>query len=47
MFLCEPWTLTLRKKKIHRMFEDRALRGIFEPKRERQRENNRKVDETA
>jgi hypothetical protein len=30
---CETWLLTLREKRRLRVFEDRVLRRIFEPKR--------------
>jgi hypothetical protein len=30
----EKWSLTLREKRRHRVFENRVLRGIFGPKRD-------------
>ena len=30
---CETWSLTLRVERRPRVFENRALRRIFEPKR--------------
>jgi hypothetical protein len=30
---CETWSLTLKEEHRLRVFENRALRGIFEPKR--------------
>jgi hypothetical protein len=32
---CETWSLTLRKQHILMVFENRALRRIFGPKREK------------
>jgi hypothetical protein len=32
---CETWSLTLRKERRLRVFENRVLRSIFEPKRDR------------
>jgi hypothetical protein len=34
LYECETWSLTLREERRLRMFEDRVLRRIFEPKRE-------------
>jgi hypothetical protein len=31
---CETWSLTLRKEHRPRVFQNRALRGIFGPKRD-------------
>jgi hypothetical protein len=31
---CKTWTLTLREERRLRVFENRVLRGIFEPKRD-------------
>jgi hypothetical protein len=31
---CETWSLTLRKKRRLRVFENRVLRGVFGPKRD-------------
>ena len=31
---CETWSLTLREERGLRVFENRVLRGIFEPKRD-------------
>jgi hypothetical protein len=31
---CETWSLTLREERRLRVFENRVLRGIFEPKRD-------------
>jgi hypothetical protein len=33
LYGCETWSLTLREKRRLRMFENRMLRRIFEPKR--------------
>ena len=33
LYACEAWSLTLRKKCRLRVFENRILRRIFEPKR--------------
>jgi hypothetical protein len=32
LFVCETWSLTLRKTRSMRVFENRVLRGIFWPK---------------
>jgi hypothetical protein len=34
MYGCETWSLTLRKEHRLRVFENRVLRRIFEPKRD-------------
>jgi hypothetical protein len=34
LYGCETWSLTLREEQRLRVFEDRALRKIFGPKRE-------------
>ena len=34
LYGCETWSLTLREKRRLRVFENRALRRIFGPKRE-------------
>ena len=34
MYGCETWSLTLREKRRLRIFENRVLRRIFEPKRD-------------
>jgi len=34
LYVCETWSLTLREKLRLRMFENRVLRRIFEPKRD-------------
>jgi hypothetical protein len=34
LYGCETWTLTLREKQRLRVFENRVLRRIFEPKRD-------------
>jgi hypothetical protein len=34
LYGCETWSLTLRKKHRLRVFENRVLRRIFEPKRD-------------
>jgi hypothetical protein len=36
---CETWSLTLREERRLRVFENRALRRIFEPKRDKVRGN--------
>ena len=33
MYGCEAWSLTLREERRLRVFENRVLRRIFEPKR--------------
>ena len=32
---CETWSLTLREERRLRVFENRVLRGIFGPKRDK------------
>jgi hypothetical protein len=39
LYVCETWALTLREEHRLRVFENRVLRRIFGPKREREREN--------
>jgi hypothetical protein len=34
LYRCETWSLTLREERRLRVFENRALRGIFRPRRE-------------
>jgi len=34
LYGCKTWSLTLRENLIPRVFENRALRGIFESKRD-------------
>ena len=34
LYGCETWSLTLREERRLRMFENRALRKTFEPKRD-------------
>jgi hypothetical protein len=34
LYRCETWSLTLREEHILRVFENRVLRIIFEPKRD-------------
>ena len=34
LFGCETWSLTLREERKQRVFENRILRRIFEPKRD-------------
>ena len=34
LYGCENWSLTLREESKLRVFEDRVLRRIFEPKRD-------------
>jgi hypothetical protein len=35
LYGCENWSLTLREEHILRVCENRVLRGIFGPKREK------------
>jgi len=35
MYGCETWSLTLREERRLRVFENRALRRIFGPKRDK------------
>ena len=34
VFGCETWSLTRREERRLKIYEDRVLRGIFEPKRD-------------
>jgi hypothetical protein len=34
LYGCESWSLTLREERRLSVFENRVLRGIFEPKRD-------------
>jgi hypothetical protein len=34
LYGCETWLLTLREERRRRVFENRVLRGTFEPKRD-------------
>ena len=34
LYGCETWSLTFREERSLRVFENRVLRGIFEPKRD-------------
>jgi hypothetical protein len=43
LYGCETWSLTLRKERRLRVFQNRVLRGIFEPKREEVEGECRKV----
>ena len=40
---CETWSLTLREERRLRVFENRVLRRIFEPKRDEVTEEWRKL----
>jgi hypothetical protein len=42
LYGCETWSLTLRKERRLRVFDNRALRIIFEPKRDDVRQEWRK-----
>jgi hypothetical protein len=34
LYGCEPWSLTLREERMLRLFENRVLRRLREPKRD-------------
>ena len=34
LFVCETWSLTLKKERRLRVFENRVLRRVFGPKRD-------------
>jgi len=34
LYVCETWSLTLREKHRLKVFENRVLRRIFEPRRD-------------
>jgi hypothetical protein len=42
LYRCETWSLTLREESILRVFENRVLNRIFEPKRNKITEGWRK-----
>jgi hypothetical protein len=42
LYGCDTWSLTLREERRLRVFENRALRGIFGPKRDEATEELRK-----
>ena len=35
LYGCETWSVTLREERRLRVFENRVLKGIFEPKRDK------------
>jgi hypothetical protein len=37
LYVCESWSLTIREEHILREFENRVLRRMFEPKRDKVR----------
>jgi hypothetical protein len=43
LYECEAWSLTLREKHRLRVFENRVLRRIFGPKRDKVTEEWRKL----
>jgi hypothetical protein len=43
LYGCETWSLTLRKEHRRRVFENRLLRIIFEPKRDEVAGTSRKL----
>jgi hypothetical protein len=43
LYGCETWSLTLREEHRLRVFENRALRGIFGPKRDEVTGDRRKL----
>ena len=43
LYGCETWSLTLRKERKLRVFENRMLRGIFVPKRDEVSDEWRKL----
>jgi hypothetical protein len=43
LYGCETWSLTLREERRLRMFENRVLRRIFGPKRDKVMEEWRKL----
>jgi len=43
LYGCETWSLTLREECRLRVFENRVLRGIFEPKRDEVTGEGRKL----
>jgi hypothetical protein len=44
LYVCETWSLTLKEEQRLKVFENRVLRNIFEPKRDKV---NRGVEKTA
>jgi hypothetical protein len=45
--VCETWSLTLREEHRLRVFENRVLRRIFEPKSRQVRRGDRRIRKTA
>ena len=43
LYGCETWLLTLREKRGQRVFENRVLRRVFGPKRERGNKRMEKI----
>jgi hypothetical protein len=43
LYGCETWSLTLREERILRIFKNRVLRRIFEPKRDETIRGSRKL----
>ena len=43
LYRCESWSLTLRKERRLRVFENGVLRGIFGPKRDEVTKEWRKI----
>jgi len=43
LYGCETWSLTLREERRLRLFENRVLRRIFGPKRDKMTEEWRKL----
>jgi hypothetical protein len=41
LYRCETWSLTLREKHRLRVYENRVLRRIFEPKRDEETGNGK------
>ena len=47
LYGCDTWSLTLREGHFPRVLENRMLRKIFGPERERERERENRVVEKA
>jgi len=43
LYGCETWLLTLREKRGQRVFENRVLRRVFGPKREKGNKRMEKI----
>jgi len=45
LYVCETWSLALREERRLRVFENRVLRRILGPKRDRRKLHNKKLND--